>query len=194
MSRLVFILSLLIVPVLSQAAAYNSVQQSGIVEPAQVLRSGIETLTNYMNQNNNPEPAKLALYLEQRIVPYFDFKRMASWAAGPAYRYLNKQERAQLTAQIKTEFMEVLASRLTGYKRSRIEYLKPRGNLARGNVTLGVKIHTGSGYPLRIDFKLYRGKGNWKVYDVVANGASAVSHFRNNFVRKFRQRRTAARY
>jgi len=194
MRSFVFILSLLFIPVLSHAVSSNVVERSGIMEPAQVLRSGIEALTNYMNQNSNPEPAKLALYLDQHIAPYFDFKRMASWAAGPSYRYLTEQQRGHLAARIKSDFLEVLANRLTGYKRSRIEYMKPRGNLARGNVTLGVRIHTGSGYPLRIDFKLYRNKRAWKVYDVVANGASAVSHFRNDFVRNSRPQRAMSRY
>ncbi|HEA26396.1 MAG TPA: ABC transporter substrate-binding protein [Ectothiorhodospiraceae bacterium] len=193
MRRLVFILSLLILPVLSHAATYADLQRSGIMEPAQVLRTGIETLTSYMEQNRNPEPAKLAHYLEQNIAPYFDFKRMATWAAGPSYRYMSKQQRAQLVLSIKSDFMGVLAKRLTGYSGSRIEYLRPRGNLARGKVILGVKIHTGNGYPLRLDFKLYHGKKGWKVYDVVANGASAVSHYRNDFVRQFRQQRVMAR-
>ena len=194
MRRLTFILSLLIIPVLSNAASYDDIERSGLMEPAQVLRSGIETLTNYMNNNNNQKSAKLAQYLDQNIAPYFDFKRMAAWAAGPSYRYMTKQQRVQLAGSIKSEFMGALATRLTGYKRSRIEYLRPQGNIARGNVTLGVNIHTGSGYPLRIDFKLYRGKQAWKVYDVVANGASAVSHFRNDFARKFRRSRAVARY
>jgi len=193
MRRLVFILSLLVIPVLSHAAAYSDVQRSGIMEPAQVLRSGIETLTSYLDQNNSPDLEKLAFYLDQNIAPYFDFRRMASWAAGPSYRYLSKQQRIQLAARIKSDFMEVLTKRLTAYRGSRIEYLRPRGNLARGSVILGMKIFTGSGYPLRLDFKLYRGKESWKVYDVVANGASVVSHFRNDFVRQFRQQRTAVR-
>jgi phospholipid transport system substrate-binding protein len=189
MRRFTFILSLLLIPVLSHAVTSEVVERSGIVEPAQVLRSGIETLTNYMNQNSNPEPARLALYLDQNIAPYFDFKRMASWAAGSAYRYMSQQQREQHAVRIKSEFMAALANRLTGYTRSNIEYLQPHGNLARGNVTLGVRIHNGSNYPLRIDFKLYRGQDGWKVYDVVANGASAVSHFRNDFARHNRQQR-----
>lgn len=194
MRRFIFILSLLILPVLSHAATYADLQRSGIMEPAQVLRSGIETLTGYLEQNSNPEQAKLARYLDQNIAPYFDFKRMATWAAGPSYRFMSKQQRLQLAMRIRSDFMGVLTERLSGYTGSRIEYLRPRGNLARGSVILGMKIHTGSGYPLRLDFKLYRGKRGWKVYDVVANGASAVSHYRNDFVRQFRQQRTMARY
>ncbi|MDH3354963.1 MAG: ABC transporter substrate-binding protein [Chromatiales bacterium] len=194
MKRFTLILSLLFIPVLSYASAPNAVERSGIMEPAQVLRSGIETLTGYMNQNNNPEPAKLGLYLDQNIAPYFDFKRMASWAAGRTYRYMTQQQRAQLSVHIKSEFMGMLVNRLAGYRKSRIEYLNPRGNLARGKVVLGVRIYTDNRYPLEIDFKLYRGKQAWKVYDVVANGASAVSHFRNDFVRHNRQQRTMRRY
>ncbi len=189
MRRLVFILSLLILPMLTHAATSTDLQRSGIIEPAEVIRSGIETLVSYMEQKKQQEPAEMALYLDQNIAPYFDFKRMASWSAGRSYRYMNKQERARLTQDIRSDFMNILAARLSGYSGSQIEYLKPRGNLDRGNVVLGVKIHTGNRYPLRLDFKLYQGEQSWKVYDVVANGASAVSHYRNDFARRFRQQR-----
>ncbi len=194
MQRLIFILSLLSAPVLAQTVTHSSLQQSGIIEPAQVLRSGIEILTNHMNQNRGRDSARLTLYLDENIAPYFDFRRMASWAAGPAYRYLDSQQRSQLTIQIRTEFMALLTRRLSGYRRSHIEYLPPQVNPARKNVTLGVRIHTASGYPLRIDFRLYRTSERWKVYDVVANGASAVSHFRNRFASTLRQRRAVAGY
>ena len=106
---------------------------------------------------------------------------MAYWAAGSVNRKLNPEQRQQLTAMIKERFLRSMAEQLRGYKHSRIQYLRPRGNPRRGNVTLGMRVFGAESYPVQIEFKLYRGNNGWKVYDVVANGVSAVNHYRNEF-------------
>ncbi len=182
MKKLSALLMLLWLPCAVQAANYYPPQEtSGLEEPAKVLRAGIETLTGYLGNNQSVPPAQLRAFLEQEIVPYFDFNRMAFWAAGSVNRHLNLEQRKQLTALLKERFLQSMAEQLSGYKQSRIQYLRPRGNPRRGNVTLGVRVFGAESYPVQLDFKLYRGKGGWKVYDVVANGVSAVNHYRNEF-------------
>lgn len=169
-------------PFLAQAGDYYPPQElSGLEEPARVLRAGVERLTGYLGDNQGVAPAQLHAFLEQEIVPYFDFNRMAFWAAGGANRYLNPEQRQQLTVMLRERFLQTMAQQLSGYRQSRIQYLQPRGNPRRGDVTLGVRVFGADSYPVQIDFKLYRGKEGWKVYDVVANGVSAVGHYRNEF-------------
>ena len=182
MKKLSTLLMLLWLPFVAQAGNYYPPQEtSGLEEPARVLRAGVETLTGYMGNNQGVHPEQLRAFLEQEIVPYFDFNRMAYWAAGSINRRLNSEQRQQLTAMLKERFLLSMAEQLSGYKHSRIQYLRPRGNPRRGNVTLGMRVFGAESYPVQIDFKLYRGKSGWKVYDVVANGVSAVNHYRNEF-------------
>ena len=182
MKKLSALLMLLWLPIAAQAANYYPPQETvGLDEPARVLRAGIETLTGYLGNNQGVAPGQLRGFLEQEIVPYFDFNRMAFWAAGSVNRHLNPEQRRQLTAMLKERFLQAMAEQLSGYKHSRIQYLRPRGNPRRGNVTLGVRVFGADSYPVQLDFKLYRGNNGWKVYDVVANGVSAVNHYRNEF-------------
>lgn len=182
MRKLSALMMLLWLPLVAQAANYYPPQEtSGLAEPARVLRAGVETLTGYLGNNQGVPPEQLRAFLEQEIVPYFDFNRMAFWAAGSVNRHLNPEQRQQLTAMLKERFLQAMAEQLSGYKHSRIQYLQPRGNPRRGNVTLGVRVFGADSYPVQIDFKLYRGENGWKVYDVVANGVSAVNHYRNEF-------------
>ena len=182
MKKLSALLMLLWLPFVAQAGNYYPPQEtSGLEEPARVLRAGVETLTGYLGSNKGVPPEQLRAFLEQEIVPYFDFNRMAFWAAGSVNRQLNPEQRQQLTAMLKERFLRSMAEQLSGYKHSRIQYLRPRGNPRRGNVTLGMRVFGAESYPVQIDFKLYRGKNGWKVYDVVANGVSAVNHYRNEF-------------
>ncbi len=155
---------------------------AGLDEPARVLRKGVETLTGYLDNSQAAIPAEqLQAFLEQEIAPYFDFQRMAYWAAGPLNRYLNPQQRVQLTGMLKERFLQTMVVQLGGYKQSRIRYLRPRGNPWRGDVTLPLQVFGIESYPVELEFKLYRGMAGWKVYDVVANGISAVGHYRNEF-------------
>jgi phospholipid transport system substrate-binding protein len=47
-----------------------------------------------------------------------------------------------------------------------------------------VAILQASGYPANLDFRFYRGKTGWKVFDVAANGSSALTYYRQYFARK----------
>lgn len=182
MKKISALLLLMWLPLVAQAGNYYPPQEiSGLEEPARVLRIGVESLTGYLNDNKGVPPEQLHAFLEQEIVPYFDFNRMAFWAAGETNRYLNPEQRQQLTVMLRERFLQTMAEELSGYKQSRIQYLRPRGNPRRGDVTLGVRVFGADSYPVQLDFKLYRGKEGWKVYDVVANGVSAVSHYRNEF-------------
>lgn len=182
MRKLLSVLMLCSLPWLVQAnPAYPSQEVDELQEPAQVLRAGVETLTGKLGKQNTLAPAQLRTFLEQKIVPYFDFNRMAFWAAGSINRHLDAKQRGQLTLLLKERFLQAMVEQLTGYQYSRIQYLRPRGNPMRGDVTLGMRVFGSSSYPVQLDFKLYRGKQGWKVYDVVANGVSAVAHYRAEF-------------
>jgi len=171
----------LLLPLLVQAAPYSyppAQDPSGLSEPATVLRRGIETLTGYLDDNHGVPPGQLRQFLESEIVPYFDFSHMSYWAAGPLNRYLDPQQRQQLTVMLKGRFLNAMAEQLANYHQSRLQYLPPRGNPMNGDVTLGVRVFGVGAYPVQLDFRLYRGERGWKVYDVMANGASAVAHYR----------------
>lgn len=166
---------------------YRQQDGGGLAQPAMVLRRGIETLTGYLDNNQGIAPPQLRQFLEQEIAPYFDFQRMGYWAAGSLNRYMSPQQRGQFNLLVKERFLGAMLEQLTGYRHSRLQYLPPRGNLPAGDVTLGVRVYSDNAYPVQIDFRLYRGREGWKVYDVVANGNSAVAHYRHEFSTLARQ-------
>lgn len=180
MKRMVVLCLGLFLPLLVQAAPYPASQDpTGLSEPATVLRKGVETLTGYLDNNHGIPPAQLREFLDRDIAPYFDFPRMTYWAAGSLNRYLTPYQQQQLTGMVKARFLNAMVAQLGHYRQSRLQYLPVRGNPLQGDVTLGVRVFGVDSYPVQIDFRLYRGQDGWKVYDVLANGASAVAHYRN---------------
>jgi len=155
--------------------------QPGEQNPATVLRDGMNKLAGFLKQDPKPDAARVSKFLEDEIAGYFDFAYMARAAAGGAYRQMGDEQRQKLEAKLKEMFLMAMAQHLSAYDKQEIEFLPPRRAGQRDEVTLPVAVRGAQGYPSELDFRLYRGPEGWKVFDVVANGSSALVYYRDYF-------------
>jgi phospholipid transport system substrate-binding protein len=153
--------------------------------PDMILRKGVTKLLKFMRQSEQPNPKKIATFLETEIAPYFDFAYMADWAAGPMKRYLTEQQKAELGQQVKELLLGTLAKRLGSYNNQDVRFYRPR-SAGRNEVKVRVGILQAGGYPANIDFRFYRSESGWKVFDVAANGNSALAYYRQHFMNQMR--------
>ena len=79
------------------------------------------------------------------------------------------------------QFLTTLSERLSGYDGQQVKFLPMRLNRDRRTGEASITLLNPGRYPARIDFRFYKGKAGWKVYDVAANGQSAVAHYRREF-------------
>jgi phospholipid transport system substrate-binding protein len=156
------------------------VQRPSLEAPAALVREGLNELLEFMSQQPRPTGMKLAAFLEDRVATHFDFDYMARVAVGPGYQRLSGEKRADLSQKIAQDFLATLSRHLAGYSEQRIRYFRPRGGY-RGRASVTVGIAQPRGYPARLEFRLYYRDGVWKIYDVSANGNSAVSFYRRKF-------------
>lgn len=150
--------------------------------PGTVLRRGMDALLAFLEQTPEFDRLKIAAFLESEISPFFDFAYMAQVAAGPMIRDMDEEQRLKLEGKLKELFLTALAERLGSYDQQRVVYLPPRRT--RGKiVTLSIAIEGAGPYPAQIDFRLHQTGGEWKVFDVSANGSSALAYYRDYFRR-----------
>ena len=147
-----------------------------------VLRRGMDALLAFLEQTPEFDRLKIAAFLEEEIAPFFDFAYMAQVAAGPVIRDMDEEQRLKLEGKLKELFLTALAERLGAYDQQQVVYLPPRRAQGK-NVTLSIAIQGAGPYPAKIDFRLHRTGGEWKVYDVAANGSSALAYYRDYFRR-----------
>jgi len=102
---------------------------------------------------------------------------MAKWVAGRGYAAMSTEQRAALAASLEARFLGGLAGKLAKYKGQQVRFFRPRRG-PRGAVSVPVGILRPGGYPSKLEFRMYRADGGWKVYDVLANGRSAVAYYR----------------
>ena len=166
-----------------------SMEQAG---PGPVLREGMGKLLKFMRQSDRPNQQAIAAFLQSEIAPYFDFAYMSEWVAGPMNRRMNDQQRRELARSVKQMLLSTLAKRLTSYENQDVRFYPPR-RAGENEVKVRVAILQAGGYPANLDFRFYRSAKGWKVFDVAANGSSALSYYRQHFSRKMSARQAMPR-
>lgn len=149
-------------------------------DAASVLQKGMDDMLAFLRQSPPPGPMDVAVYLETKVAPAFDFTYMARAAAGPVYRDMDEGQKQRLEQKLKEMFLGTLAKRLASFEQQQVQYLPPRRG--RGNrATIGVLVQNPAGYPAKLDFQMMRGEEGWKIVDVAANNTSALAFYRNYF-------------
>ena len=156
--------------------------------PAVILKQGIEQLTNFLANGGGPNTPPLEVFLDTKIAPLFDFAYMAKWVAGAQARNMNPQQGVALEQKLRRIFLTVMVDKLAKYRHGRVQYLRPVGNPQSGEVRLRVlAFQQNNPYPQHISFKMYRSAQGWKVYDVTADGQSAVAFLRLKIANEARE-------
>ncbi|CUB04994.1 MULTISPECIES: MlaC/ttg2D family ABC transporter substrate-binding protein [Tepidiphilus] len=120
-------------------------------------------------------------YVEQRVLPHFDFERMTMLAVGQPWRQATPEQRKRLTQEFKTLLVRTYANALREYRDEKLEFKPLR--MAPGDKTVRVSsmvIRPGS-EPIAIDYVMELKGDGWKVFDVVVAGVSLVTSYRSTF-------------
>ena len=158
----------------------NTAAPENVSEPGTIVRTGVEKLTRFIRSGRGQDRAQAMAFLETEVAPYFDFKYMTRWAAGPAWRNMSPEQRASMQRQLTSAFMTTLVQKLTSYTNQPIRYFTPRGQ-GSDDVRVSAWIMQPNGIPTKLEFRFYKSKNGWKIFDVKAAGNSAVVHYRNQF-------------
>ena len=148
--------------------------------PAAIVRAGVTKLTDFIMSGQAQDRDQAMAFMKTEIEPYFDFEYMSRWAAGSAWQRMSPQQRAYMQEQLKNSFMNTLAQKLVTYSNQPIRYFTPRGQ-GSNDVRVSAWIMQPNGIPTRLEFRFYRTGDQWKIFDVKAEGNSAVVYYRKQF-------------
>lgn len=126
-------------------------------------------------------PQKVAQLVETKVLPHFNFNRMTQLAVGRNWRQASPAQQRLLVEEFRTLLVRTYTTAFTQYKNQTIEYRPLRMAPADTDVIVKSLIKQPSGQPIAIDYRMEKGKGGWKVYDVTIEGISLVENYRNTF-------------
>src|SRR5690348_3567600 len=160
-----FVLALLPALVQAQSAAPDALVKTITDEVAAVLKKDKDIRAG--------DTKKAADLIEAKIVPHFDFTRMARLAMGRNWRVATSEQQKQLVAEFKTLLVRTYATALTNYRDEQFDYKPLRAKPDDTEVTVRSEVRqSGSSQPVSLDYDMERTSGGWKVYDVKVDGVS----------------------
>ena len=121
--------------------------------------------------------------IEKAVRDRVSYKQMAKRSLGAQWKTLNdgeKREFAELFGQL---VRVTFASRIDDYSDEQVEYLSERIEGSYAEVRTRLK---GSNVEIQVGYRMVNKDGDWRVYDIVADGVSLVKNYRAQFTKIIR--------
>ncbi|HSY26065.1 MAG TPA: ABC transporter substrate-binding protein [Burkholderiaceae bacterium] len=120
--------------------------------------------------------------VETKILPYVDFQRMTSLAAGRYWRDATPEQQKQLTEQFRSLLIFTYSGAISSIKDQKLQFQPLR---ADPDATDGVEVHSQvvqtRGETIQLNYRMEKLATGWKIYDVNVLGAWLVETYKGNF-------------
>jgi phospholipid transport system substrate-binding protein len=124
---------------------------------------------------------KVLELVEAKVVPHFNFTRMAQLAMGRNWRDATAHQQKRLIEEFRALLVRTYTSAFTQYRNQTVEYRRPRMAAGDTDVVVQSLIKQPAGQPLAVDYSMERTANGWKVYNVKIEGVSLVENYRSTF-------------
>ena len=141
-------------------------------------------LKQFVNAYQDPSADQVREFLDSQIAPSFDFPYMAKWAAGPYYRRLDDAQKERFTEVLSNTFLSALGRNLGSYAKPLPEVVVSAAQPGRtsSETVVAADVTAYGSLKIQLLFRFYWSPDGWKIFDVSANGASAVGYYRRYYV------------
>ena len=120
---------------------------------------------------------------EQKVLPHFDFRAMTQLAVGQHWRQATPEQQKALEDAFRALLINTYTASLnvatTGKESVEVRPLDVKS--ADTDVIVRTIVRTGNRQPIPVDYRMTKGAGGWKVYDVIVENLSLVTNYRSSF-------------
>ena len=179
--------SLITLLVVSQVAiAYTApYQQSN--DPTDIIKTALAKVTAFSSNSDKVSPVLLRGFIENKIIPHFDFNNMSHWITGRHASNMSEKDKTDFQRSLRETFLSSLAKHLGSFdaKNTRFRFYPARYR-GPAEAFVSTTVYRPDQQNVRLDFRMRRNGDDWKIIDIKANGSSAVLYYRRHFISQLR--------
>ncbi|PCJ87131.1 MAG: hypothetical protein COA54_06395 [Thiotrichaceae bacterium] len=157
-------------------------------DPTYVIKTTLGKITAFSSHSNKVNPLKLRGFIENQIIPNFDFDNMSHWITGRYARNMSASDKSDFQRNLRETFLTSLSKHLGSFdaENTRVRFYPARYR-GPAEAFASASVYRSDSMPVRLDFRMRRDGDNWKIIDVKANGSSAILYYRRHFISQLRQ-------
>jgi phospholipid transport system substrate-binding protein len=131
-------------------------------------------------------PEALFEVIDEVLLPRWDRQYTGQLVMGRYWREASAEQREQFIDGLYRKLLRSYGDGILQYDSEQLKILGTRGNPSEGRVMVDSEVRLEDGTPVPISYRLRVHEGAWKVYDVVVEGISYVTNYRNQYASEFR--------
>jgi len=168
-----FLLLAAALPAAAQAAPEPNAVVQGIADDlAKALEGRKEELRN--------DREKLIKLIDDTVLPHFDIDYASILVLGQNARSATPEQRARFARAFYNSISHRYAEGLLNYTRGRVNVMPFKGELNDKRSLVRTEVILDDGKKVPVDYVFRKTKeGDWKAYDVIIEGISYVTNYRN---------------
>jgi phospholipid transport system substrate-binding protein len=165
------------------ATGFAAAQNTNEAPDQLVKRISSEVLTTAKNDKDIQagNTRKVMDLVETKILPYVDFERMTSLAAGRYWREATPEQKRALSTEFRTLLIYTYSGALSQVRNETIEFKPLRADPADTEVEVRSQVNTARGEPVLLNYRVAKGATGWKIYDINVLGAWLVETYKGTF-------------
>ena len=152
--------------------------------PEQVVQGIVKQLDTVFSGQNPQQLAKhrdkLIQTINDVLLPHFDVDYAAILVLGQHAREATPEQRQSFAKAFYASLTHKYAEGLLRYTQGRVKVLPVQGDLSDKRSIVRTQVLADDGKTIAVDYAFRKGQvGDWKAYDVIIEGISYVTNYRN---------------
>jgi phospholipid transport system substrate-binding protein len=159
--------------------------------PEQVIRDASDMAMEAIEGRRDELKAdrnKLFEVIDEILLPRWDRQYTGQLVMGRYWREATPEQREAFISGLYRKLIDSYAEGILQYDANKMRITGTRGVPADGRVMVDSQVRLEDGTPVPISYRLRIHEGSWKVYDVVVEGISYVTNYRNQYASEFRSK------
>jgi phospholipid transport system substrate-binding protein len=147
----------------------------------------LKALVRNERERLRQDPGYVQRMADEIVGSRVDFSRVSSLVLGKYWARATPEQRAAFSREFKRLLVRTYATTFLDFEDWEIRFLPMPPETRGSDVTVRTEVMHPAGPPVSVLYRLRRGEGGWKAYDVVIEGVSLVTNYRSSFAREVRR-------
>ena len=171
--------AILVVVVIGLAAPGARAMTESEAGARAVISETVDEVLAVLRDKSKPTEERIRL-LEQIVYGRFDLYVMSRLVLARNWKRFSEEQKKQYVEEFKQYLTNSYGNRIERYDQQEVEIIGEREE-PRGDVVVQTKILGGEFEGASVDYRLRKQESDWRVIDVVIEGISMVSNYRDQF-------------